>query len=113
MDGIWRHPSRASMWPASRRAPYYHILCILWQEVYVQYAQSCSRRWFLIALQVNTEGEEMRDLAANLGVAKLPFFQIWRDADIVAAFTANISTVAVLRAEIARSKECTEPGCEM
>lgn len=62
---------------------------------------------------MNTESDEMRELAAGLGVTKLPYFQCWRDSDLVAAFTANLSTVAVLRAEIARNKECTSPGCDM
>lgn len=49
----------------------------------------------------------------NLGVTKLPFFQLWRDCDIVASFTANVTTVSALRAEIAAHKVCTDPGCAL
>lgn len=50
--------------------------------------------------QVNIEPEDMRELAHNLGVTKLPFFQLWQDSEIVSGFTANVSTVSVLRSEI-------------
>lgn len=63
--------------------------------------------------QVNTDEPALRDLAEGLGVTKLPYFQLWRDVDLVAQFTANISTVQVLRAEIATHKACTDPGCDL
>ena len=64
-------------------------------------------------LQVNTEDPGMRELAMNLGVSKLPYFQLWRESDIKASFTANVTTVSGLRAEIASHKSCTDPGCAL
>lgn len=66
----------------------------------------------VLILKVNTEELGMRELAGAMGVEVLPWFQIWRAAEPVAAFTANLSTLERLRAEVAAHKACTDPLCE-
>ena len=41
----------------------------------------------------------------------LPWFHIWRAGELVASFSANVTTVATLRAEIAAHKACEHPAC--
>lgn len=40
-------------------------------------------------------------------------FHLWLGGEIVQSFSANVTTVATLRAEIANFKPCSDPGCEM
>jgi thiol-disulfide isomerase/thioredoxin len=64
------------------------------------------------ALQVNVDlSQEMRELGQGLGVSHLPWFHIWRGGQLVASFSANVTTVATLRAEIAAHKACEHPAC--
>jgi len=37
---------------------------------------------------------------------------LYKGSELVANFTANLSTIDVLRAEISNVKECMDPGCE-
>jgi thiol-disulfide isomerase/thioredoxin len=65
---------------------------------------------------VDASRPELGDLARDLGVTKLPWFQIFRGGgggEVLASFTANLSTISVLRDEIAGLKEChlNEASC--
>lgn len=44
-------------------------------------------------------------------VTHLPWFHIWRGGELVTSFSANVTTVATLRAEIAAHKACEHPAC--
>ncbi len=69
--------------------------------------------------KVNTSEEGMSVVAAGLGVPSLPYFILYsrrgegpnEDKELVSSFTANLSSIDVLRAEISGVKECIENGC--
>lgn len=44
-------------------------------------------------------------------VTHLPWFHIWRGGELVTSFSASVTTVATLRAEIAAHKACEHPAC--
>lgn len=64
-------------------------------------------------IKVNVESPEMRELGQGMQVTHLPWFHLFRSGDLVASFSANVSTVSQLRAEIATNKPCTAPGCSL
>jgi hypothetical protein len=66
-----------------------------------------------VFVQVNVESPEMRELGQGMQVTHLPWFHLFRSGDLVASFSANVSTVSQLRAEIATNKPCTAPGCSL
>ena len=66
----------------------------------------------ILFAKVNTGDEGMAALAEGLGVPSLPYFLLYKGSELVANFTANLSTIDVLRAEISNVKECMDPGCE-
>lgn len=53
----------------------------------------------------------MRELAQGMQVAHLPWFHLFLNSEMRASFSANLTTVSSLRAEIATNKPCTDPGC--
>ena len=65
--------------------------------------------------KVNTASPGMAEIAEGLGVPKLPYFLMYNgtERELVASFTANLSTIDVLRAEISNVKECSGPGCDL
>lgn len=93
---------------------YFAPHCSGCRTLYPKLKQIAANNEDCLFIKVNTDSsDEVRELAMNLGVTKLPFFQLWRGADIRASFTANVSTVSALRAEIATHKACTDPGCDL
>lgn len=54
------------------------------------------------ALQVNVDSEDMNETCERLGVDRLPWFQLVRDGVVLASFTANLTTIARVRAEMAQ-----------
>ena len=62
-------------------------------------------------VQVNVDTEEMRELGQGMQVAHLPWFHLFLAGDLRASFSANVTSVATLRAEIAANKPCTDPAC--
>lgn len=87
--------------------------CIGCKTLYPKLRQIAERNQDVSFIKVNCEVEELRQFAADCGIDKLPFFHLYRSGELVARFSANISTVSVIRAEIASHKECTGPGCSM
>ena len=67
----------------------------------------------ILFAKVNTAAEGMAEIAEGLGVPRLPHFLIYSQKELVSSFTANISTIDILRAEISSVKECMGPGCEL
>ena len=65
-----------------------------------------------ILLQVNTDEPGMRELAEAMGVQVLPWFQLWKDREPLCGFTANVTTISRLRAEVAAHKPCIDPECD-
>lgn len=63
--------------------------------------------------QVNVETPEMRELGRGMNVTHLPWFHMFRGGDLIASFSANVTTVSTLRAEIAANKACVDPGCSV
>lgn len=64
-------------------------------------------------IKINTMEKKLVDLADGLRVSKLPWFLIFeaKTGKQVASFTANVTSVSTLRAEIAGAKACTSPQC--
>ena len=62
-------------------------------------------------IKLNTAERPLTELAMGLGVAKLPWFVIYsaQTGEELASFTANLSSISRLRAEIAAAKECLAP----
>jgi thiol-disulfide isomerase/thioredoxin len=56
--------------------------------------------------------DDMPELANGMQVKVLPFFQLWRNSEMLAGLTANLKTLDVLRAELSSHKDCTVPQCE-
>ena len=75
----------------------------------------------ILFAKVNTADEGMAEVAAGLGVPSLPYFLLYSRAgedsneekELVSSFTANLSTIDVLRAEISSVKVCLGPGCDL
>ena len=63
--------------------------------------------------QVNVESPEMRALGEGMQLYSLPWFHTFIGGALVSSFSANLHTVDKLRAEVAASKACTDPGCSM
>ena len=57
-----------------------------------------------ICLQVNVEAEELQPLAQGMQVTSLPWFHLFRGGDLLASFSANLSTVGELRKQVASHK---------
>lgn len=64
-------------------------------------------------IKVNVDTDEMRELGQGMQVTHLPWFHIFRGGDLLNSFSANLTTVAALRAEIAANKACEDPGCQV
>ncbi|KAL4442958.1 hypothetical protein ABPG77_008449 [Micractinium sp. CCAP 211/92] len=64
-------------------------------------------------IKVNVDTEEMRELGEGMQVAHLPWFHLFLAGDLRASFSANVTSVATLRAEIAANKLCTDPACDV
>jgi thiol-disulfide isomerase/thioredoxin len=90
-------------------SPECHACTSLWPKL-VQLAEQNPSIMFA---KVNTALPEMVDIAEGLSVPKLPWFLIFQGgvSNMVASFTANVTTLNVLRAEISRVKECMDAGC--
>ena len=58
-----------------------------------------------LTLQVNAGVEELQGMCEALGVAQLPFFQIYNKAALVSHFSANLQRVDRLRLELAKLQE--------
>lgn len=54
---------------------------------------------------------ELAELGQGMGVTHLPWFHLFRGGDLVASFSANVTTAEKLKAEIATHKACTVAGC--
>lgn len=63
---------------------------------------------------INTGSKPMLEMAEGFKVSKLPWFIIFEGSTgkQLASFTANLSTISTLRAELAAAKACTDPMCE-
>ena len=62
--------------------------------------------------QVNAEDDALREhLGSHAGLTKLPYFHFFKSGALVSQFSANISKVSLLRAEIAAHKTCVGPHC--
>ena len=55
----------------------------------------------------------MRALGEGMQVYSLPWFHTFLGGALVSSFSANLHTIDKLRAEVAASKACTDPGCSM
>jgi hypothetical protein len=55
----------------------------------------------------------MRELGQGMNVTHLPWFHLFRGSNLIASFSANLTTVSTLRAEIAANKACVDPGCSV
>lgn len=64
-------------------------------------------------IKVNVDTDEMRELGQGMQVSHLPWFHLFLAGDLRASFSANVTSVATLRAEIAANKSCTDPGCDV
>lgn len=64
-------------------------------------------------VKINTNEKRLVDLADGFRVSKLPWFLIFeaKTGKQLASFTANVTSVSTLRAEIAGAKACTSPQC--
>jgi len=83
------------------------------RTLYPKLRQIASANLDVAFIKVNTEVEEMRILADELGVTGLPFFNIHSSCgNHVAAFTANLMKVNRLRAEIAALKQSCATGLD-
>lgn len=63
--------------------------------------------------KVDASNEALRNIVEGLKVTKLPWFLIFEGStgNLMASFTANLSTFDVLRAEISSMKKCTDKNC--
>ncbi|KAL4457684.1 hypothetical protein ABPG75_012549 [Micractinium tetrahymenae] len=64
-------------------------------------------------IKVNVDTDEMRELGEGMQVSHLPWFHLFLAGELRASFSANVATVATLRAEIAANKACTDPACDV
>lgn len=66
-----------------------------------------------VAFKVVCVGDDhLRTWAQDvLGVAKLPYFQLYVEGALVSAFSANLTSINVVRAEIAAHTPCTDQFC--
>ncbi len=66
-----------------------------------------------VAFKVVCVGDDhLRTWAQDvLGVSKLPYFQLYVEGQLVSAFSANLQTINVVRAEIATHTPCTHEFC--
>lgn len=82
--------------------------CCGCRALYPKLCQIASANLDVAFIKVNTEVEEMRELAADLGVVGLPFFNLHSSCrNNVQAFTANLTKVNRLRTQIdAMKQEC-------
>lgn len=55
--------------------------------------------------------DELAELGQGMGVTHLPHFHLFHGGQLAASFTANVTTIATLRAEIAAHKPCSAPAC--
>ena len=52
----------------------------------------------------NLGAEELLRHFASMGVNQLPYFHLYRNSDHIAKFTCNLTTITLLRAEVAAHK---------
>lgn len=64
-------------------------------------------------IKVNVDTPEMRELGQGMQVAHLPWFHLFRGGQLLNSFSANVTTMATLRAEIAANKACEDPNCSV
>lgn len=87
--------------------------CHACKSLYPKLRQIAASNSDVTFVKVNAAAPPMADLVQGLQVAKLPWFTVFAagSGEQLASFTANVSTVSTLRAEIAAAKECTAPEC--
>ncbi|PRW56015.1 Thioredoxin-like 1- chloroplastic [Chlorella sorokiniana] len=91
---------------------YLKASCGACRRLYPKLQQIAVQNPDALFVKVNVDlSQEMRELGQGLGVSHLPWFHIWRGGQLVASFSANVTTVATLRAEIAAHKACEHPAC--
>lgn len=94
-------------------ADYFAPHCSACRRMFYKLGQIASNSPDVRFVMVNSEAsKEMMDLACGMGVDRLPYFQLFKNGELVSSFTANLQKIDVLRAELAASKECTAAECE-
>ena len=95
-------------------AYFFSPTCNACRTLYPKLLQIAKNNKEVLFVRCNTAEEKIASRAEGLQVSKIPWFVIFSggpDAAEVASFTANLSTVDTLRAEISGAKECTAPEC--
>lgn len=91
---------------------YFKPSCNGCRTLYPKLLQLAANNPETLFIKVNTDAPALRELAQGMGVASLPWFQLFRDGDLLSSFTANVTSISVLRAEVAARKACDGPGCD-
>lgn len=87
--------------------------CNACKSMWPKLKQLASQNQEIVFAKVDTSKKELSAMAEGLNVPKLPWFLIFQGSagDLRSSFTANLTTLDVLRAEISSLKECTDPHC--
>ena len=86
--------------------------CAACRALWPKLTQIASNNQDITFVKINTAEEPLAALAEGLRVAVLPSFIIFKNnGEQMASFTANLSTVSTLRAELAAAKDCATPKC--
>jgi thiol-disulfide isomerase/thioredoxin len=67
----------------------------------------------VVFLKVNGADEKLQAMCESMGITKIPFFQFYKNEQLLSSFAANLTKISYLRAEIAAHKACDSPGCLM
>lgn len=91
---------------------YFKPSCNGCRTLYPKLKQVAANNPEALFVKVNTDAPAFRELSQGMGVASLPWFQLFRDGALLSSFTANVASIGVLRAEVAARKACDSPGCD-
>lgn len=87
--------------------------CNACRSLYPKFKQIAGNNPDVNFVQVNCEDDELRGyLSDSLGLTKLPYFHFYKSSQLVAQFSASLSKVGMIRAEIAAHKTCVGPQCD-
>lgn len=106
VDAVLADESRLSVVFFS--APY----CPACKAMYPKFRQIATNNPDVRFVQVNVEDDSLRSWCQEvLGLDRLPYWHLYRGAERVAHFSAGLTKVSVLRAEIAAHKPCLDHFC--
>ncbi|KFM27123.1 Thioredoxin-like 1-2, chloroplastic [Auxenochlorella protothecoides] len=70
------------------------------RRLYPKFQQMVTCNPGVLFIKVNVDSEEMNDTCEALGVNRLPWFQLVRDGVGLASFSANLTTISRVRAQL-------------